>query len=62
MSWKTQNLLLLKVSKFRNQIFQPKNELTICFSIPTTYEDRKTNSMVRFLEEVLAEKFVFDFY
>ena len=28
----------------------------------TTYQDRKTNSIVRFLEEVSAGKFVFDFY
>ena len=34
----------------------------ICFSILTTYQDRKTNSMVLFLEKVLAGKFVFDFY
>ena len=56
----------LKVSKFRKQIFKPKllqkNEPTNCFSILTTYQDRKTNLVVRFLEKVLAGKFVFDFY
>ena len=34
----------------------------ICFSILTTYQGRKTNSMDQFLEEVLAGEFVFDFY
>ena len=68
---------LLKVSKFRKQIFQPKllpkneptnlffytdYEPTIFFSILTTYQDRKTNTMVWFLEELLPGKFVFDFY
>ena len=56
----------LKVSKFWKQIssqnfFQKPNQ-RICVSILTTYQDRKTNSMVQFLEEVLAGKSVFDFY
>ena len=49
-------------SKFSSQNFFQKTNQRICFSILTTYQDRKTNSMVRFLEEVLAGKFVFDFY
>ena len=34
----------------------------ICFSILISSKDRKTNSLVRFLEEVLAGKFIFNFY
>ena len=54
-----------KVSKFRKQIFQPKlfqKNGTNEFVFLSRYQDRKTNSMVWFLEEVLAGKFVFDFY
>ena len=61
-----QDLSNEKVSKFQKQIFQPKllqkTNQRICFSIQTTYQDRKTNSMVRFLEEFLAGKIVFNSY
>ena len=57
---------ILKVSKNRKQIFQPKllpkTEQSICFSILISSQDRKTNSLVRFLEEVLAGKFAFEIY
>ena len=57
--------LYLKVSKNQKQIFQPKllpkTNHRICFPILISSEDRKTNSLVRFLEKVLAGKFVFDF-
>ena len=46
-------------NKFSSQNFFQKR---ICFSILTTYQDRKTNSMVWFLEEVLAGQFVFEIY
>ena len=49
---------ILKVSKNRKQIFQPK----LLPKNLTNYQDRKTNSLVHFLEEVLAGKFAFDFY
>ena len=63
-----ENWGFVKVSKNRKQIFQqkvlPKNEPTNLFFYPDyyTYQDRKTNSMIRFLDEVLAWKFVIDFY
>ena len=46
-----------------NFLCQTKNSFTYCGSHKlTSFQDRKTNSKVRFLEEVLPGKFVFDFY
>ena len=59
---------LLKVSKNRKQIFQPKlfkkpkTKHQICFSILISSQDRKTNLLVCFSEEVLAGKFAFEIY
>ena len=56
----------LKVSKNRKQIFQPKllpkTEPSNFFSILISSQDRKTNSLVCYLEEVLAGKFAFEIY
>ena len=49
-------------SKVSSQNFFQKTNQRICFSILTTYQDRKTTLIVRFLEEVLVGKFVFNFY
>ena len=60
--WKSENLATVNFeSKFSSQNFFQKTNQRICFSILATYPDRKTNSMVQFLDEVLAGKFVFDF-
>ena len=54
---------ILKVSKnrkqFSSQNFLQKPNHRICFSILISSQDRKTNSLVPFLEEVLFGKFAF---
>ena len=49
-------------SKFSKQNFFQKTNQWICCSILISSQDRKINSLVRILEEVLAGKFVFNFY
>ena len=63
---KLHNRTVAKVSRNRKQIFQlkllPKTEPSIFFSILISGQERKTNLLVGFLEEVLAEKFAFEIY
>ena len=54
---------MIKVSRSRNKIVDvkilPKTNEQIYFSILTTVQDRKTNSLVCFLGESAAQKFCF---
>ena len=49
-------------NKFSSQNFFQKPNHRICFSILISSQDRKTNSLVCFLEEILAGKFAFVIY
>ena len=49
-------------NRFSSQNFFQKLNHRICFSILISSQDRKTNSLVCFLEEVLAGKFAFEIY
>ena len=49
-------------NKFSGQNFFQKPNHRICFSILISSQNRKTNSLVQFLEEVLARKFAFEIY
>ena len=49
-------------NKFSSQNFFQKPNHRICLFILISSQDRKTNLLVRFLEEVLAGKFAFKIY